>query len=83
MKTKEQFFKDKGGRPPDDRLKLELPYIVKKLKRATTSMILRDYEKSGHKSNLDTVRRYLNSLSEDGVIKKNVISERVILYEVR
>lgn len=76
--------KDKGGRPPNTRIKHIIPYIIKELKVTNAKMILEKFNKdTGASIALNTVKKYISELIDDGVVVKNQISKRIITYSLR
>ena len=74
QKIQISLIKHQGGRPPKIEVKENLKYIMRNLKYATPGMICKAYSQ---KTNTDidhkTVKKYLDCLTDEKFLKKNVI----------
>ena len=65
---------DKGGRPPNTRIKHIIPYIIKELGLANVAMVKRRYEiDTGQSISFPTVKKYARILTEEGILRKEIV----------
>ena len=70
--------KDKGGRPPKNRIKFVLKAIMKELKNADVNLVRKRFtEASGLNSNYHTIKKYLDLLVKEDVLRVQVVQDNL------
>lgn len=76
-------MKDKGGRPPHAKIRIALPLVLQELRLANAAMLRRKLEHDLKvRVSLNTVKKALSELEEDGKVQRKKVSSRIITYSL-